>query len=86
PALADRVRTDDPEPGAAIDAGLNPALTPEGSPDAVKETGELKPPDMDVEIVELPDEPCTTESEVGDADIEKSGVAAGVTVKATLVV
>ena len=55
--LADRVRVEDPEPGAAIEVGLNPAVTPEGRPEVDNDTAELKPPDMVVDIVELPEPP-----------------------------
>jgi hypothetical protein len=82
--LADNVRVADPEPGAAIEAGLNAAVTPEGRPDADNDTAELKPPEIAVEMVELPEPPCDTESDDGDAETEKSGLAVALTVRLTL--
>jgi hypothetical protein len=55
--LAESVSVELPLPGAAIDVGLNVAVTPAGSPDAVSDTAELKPPLTVVEIVELPEVP-----------------------------
>src|SRR5215469_15065229 len=85
-ALADSVRVADPEPGAAIDDGLKPAVTPEGRPEADKDTAELKPPEIVLEIVELPEAPCETVNDDGDEVIEKSGTAADVTVSPSVVV
>jgi hypothetical protein len=84
--LAVSVSVEEPEPGAAIDDGLNPAVTPDGSPEADNDSVELKPPDIAVEIVEVPEAPCDIETEDGDAVIEKSGVAAAVTVNPKVVV
>ena len=55
--LAVNVRVELPLPGAAIEAGLKLAVTPEGNPDTDNETAELKPPVTVVEIVELPELP-----------------------------
>jgi len=49
--LAVKVRVELPEPGAAIDVGLNAAVTPAGSPVAEREMAELKPPETVVEVV-----------------------------------
>ena len=73
-----------PEPGALIEAGLNAAVVPGGSPDALKATAELKPPETVVVIVLVPLAPWTMETEVGEADIAKAGAA--VTVRATVAV
>ena len=81
-----RVNVDVPEPGAAIDVGLNVAVTPVGWPLAVKATAELNPPETVVEIVEDPLLPCTTETEVGEAASVKAGVAVAVTVSETVAV
>jgi len=70
---AERVSVELPLPGAAIEAGLKLAVTPEGNPEADKETAELKPPLTLVAIVLLPEAPCTIERLVGDADRLKSG-------------
>jgi hypothetical protein len=61
-----------PEPGAAMEAGLNDALAPAGRPDADSEMAELKEPEIVVEIVEVDEVPCTTESALGAAAIVKS--------------
>lgn len=55
--LAVNVIVELPLPGAAIDAGLKLAVTPEGRPEADNEIAELNPPLTVVEIVLLPDEP-----------------------------
>jgi hypothetical protein len=75
-----------PLPGAAMDAGLKLAVTPVGSPDAERDTAELKPPETAVEMVALPELPCITERLAGDALSVKLGAAAGLTVRATVVV
>jgi hypothetical protein len=85
-ALAVRVRVDVPLPGAAIEAGAKLAVTPAGKPEAESETAELKPPLTVVEIVELPDVPCTTERVVGDALSVKFGDVAALTVTAIVAV
>jgi len=84
--LADRVRVDDPEPGAAIDDGLKPAVTPEGRPEADNDSAALNPPDIVVDIVEFPEPPWEIVTDDGDAVIEKSGIAAAVTVRLSVVV
>lgn len=63
-----------PEPGAAMDVGLNATVTPVGWPDAVNATAALKPPETAVVIVDVPELPCTTETEVGEAEMVKFGV------------
>jgi len=79
------VRVELPEPGAAMDAGLNAAVTPAGSPLAESETAELKPPETVVEMVLVPELPAATERLAGDALTAKSGVAVAETVKETVV-
>lgn len=74
------VKVDVPEPGAAIDVELKVAVTPVGWPLADNATAELNPPETVVVIVELPLLPCTTETEVGEAERVNAGVAAAVTV------
>jgi len=56
-----------PEPGDAIEAGLNATVTPVGMPLAVSAIAELNPPETAVVIVEVPVAPALTESDVGDA-------------------
>ena len=75
-----------PPPGAAMDAGLKLAVTPVGSPDAERDTAELKPPETAVEMVVLPELPWMTERLAGDALSVKFGEAAGLIVSATVLV
>ena len=79
--LTVKVSVEVPEPGAAIEAGLKEAVTPDGRPEADSEMAELKPPETAVVIVEVPVPPCAMETAVGAAAIVKSGVVmtAGVT-------
>jgi hypothetical protein len=62
-----------PEPGAAMGVGLKLTVTPVGWPDADKATAESKPFKMAVLIVDVPLLPCTTETELGEAEREKLG-------------
>lgn len=80
-----KVSVELPEPGAAIDVGLNAAVTPVGSPVAERDTAELNPPETVVEIVLVPELPAATERLVGEALIAKSGVAVAETVRETVV-
>lgn len=80
------VIVDVPEPGAPMGLGLKPTFTVDGWPVADKVIAELKPPETVVLIVELPLLPCTTETEVGEAEMVKLGVPAAVTVSETEVV
>jgi hypothetical protein len=63
-----------PEPGAPIDVGLKPTVTPLGAPEALKATAELNPPDTAVVIVEPPLLPAATDTAVGEAEIVNAGV------------
>jgi len=74
-----------PEPGAAMDAGLKPTVTPAGCPVADKATAELNPPEMATPIVEVPLFPRPTVTAAGDPEMVKSGVSAGFTVSVTVV-
>ncbi len=62
-----------PEPGAAMEVGLKLTVTPAGWPVADKAIAELKPPDTAVVMVDVPLFPCTTETEVGEAEMVKLG-------------
>ncbi len=75
-----------PEPGAAMDVGLKLTVTPEGWPEADSAIAELKPPETAVVMVDVPLLPCTTETEVGEAEMVKAGLEVAVTVRETLVV
>ena len=84
--LAAKVRVEFPLPGAAIDVGLNVAVTPAGNPEAESATAELKPPLTVVETVVLPELPCATDKLAGETLMAKLGAVAGFTVSATVVV
>ena len=75
------VIVDDPDPGAAIGLGLKLTVTPLGWPDADKLMDELSPPKTPVVMVGVPLLPCTTDTELGDAEIVNPG-AAGVPARA----
>ena len=75
---------DDPDPGAAIDVGLKPTVTPVGWPVADSAIAELNPPEPAVVIVDVPLDPWATESEVGEGVMVKFGPIN--TVKVTVVV
>ena len=68
-----RVMVEVPEPGAAMDVGLKLTVTPAGWPLADNAIAASKPPETAVLIVEVPLLPCTTETEVGEAEIVKFG-------------
>jgi hypothetical protein len=63
-----------PEPGAAIEVGLKLTVTPVGWPVADRATAESKPPETAVVMVELPLDPTTTETAVGEAASVNAGV------------
>jgi len=67
------VMVDEPAPDAIGD-GLKATVTPEGWPDADRETAELKPPVTNDVIFEVPLEPCVTLSDDGDAERLKDGL------------
>lgn len=69
--LALTVKVEVPPPGAAMDAGLKVAVSPLTSPAAVKVIGELKLPDVDEAIVEVPELLRATVSEAGEAETVK---------------
>ena len=82
-----KVTVDVPEPGAAIEAGLNPTVTPAGAPDELSAMAELRdPPETAVVILEVPLLPAVTVTAVGDAERVNAGVATAVTVSETEVV
>jgi hypothetical protein len=61
-----KVAVDEPLP--VIEAGLKPTVTPEGWPEAERVTAESKPPLTVLVIVEVPELPATTETELGEAE------------------
>lgn len=69
-----KLAVDVPEPGAAMEVGLKPTVTPVGAPEAERATAELNPPETAVVMVEEPELPTTTEREVGEAPMVKAGV------------
>jgi hypothetical protein len=84
--LAVKVRVELPLPGAAIDAGLKLAVTPDGKPEADSDTAELKPPLTDVAMLVVPVLPRVTDRLAGEALTAKSGAAAASTVRDTVAV
>ena len=69
-----KVAVEVPEPGASIDDGLKPTVTPDGSvPVVVRAMAESNPPETPVVMVEVPLLPWTTESEAGEAEMVKAG-------------
>ena len=74
------VIVEDPEPGAAIEVGLKLTVTPLGWPVADNAIAELNPPETAVVIVDVPLEPRATESESGEALMEKPVVTVNLTV------
>ena len=79
------VMTDDPVPGAGMGFGLKLTVTRPPWPEADNEIAELKPFKAVVLIVELPELPRATVSELGEALMLKSGVTRA-TVRETVVV
>lgn len=79
------VMTDDPVPGAGMGFGLKLTVTRLPWPEADNEIAELKPFNAVVLIVEWPELPRVTVTEVGEALMLKSGVTP-VTVRETVVV
>ena len=80
------VRIEEPEPGAAMDAGLKLAVAPEGRPEALNAIAESKPPETAVVIVLAPSAPWSIVSEVGEAEMVKLGVDPEPTVSVRLAV
>ena len=60
-------------PDPVIEVGLKTTVTPVGWPAAVKETAESKPPVTVLVMVDVPELPCATETEVGEAERLKPG-------------
>jgi hypothetical protein len=73
------VMTDDPVPGAGMGFGLKLTITRLPCPEADNEIAELKPFKAAVLMVEVPELPRATVSEVGKALMLKSGGAVTVT-------
>jgi hypothetical protein len=73
-------------PSLVMVAGLNAAVAPVGRPDALSVTGCAVLPVVSAELmVEDPDvAPCTTVTELGDADNVKSFVTGALTIKVTV--
>ena len=55
-------------PAPVIEPGLKPTVTPVGWPVADNEMAESKPPVTVLVIVEVPELPCATETDEGDAE------------------
>jgi len=67
------------------EVGCSEQVAPDGQPVTVRATLLLNPFSAVTVIVEVPDPPCVSVSDLGLRDIEKSGGAAGLTVSATVV-
>jgi hypothetical protein len=78
------VIVDVPEPGAGIEVGLKLTVTRDPWPLADKAMAELKPPEIAVVIVDLPEVPRETLRDVGEALMVKLGFVP-VTVSVTVV-
>jgi hypothetical protein len=78
------LRVDVPVP--VMDGGLKLAVTLLGRPLADKVTAELNPPETVLVIVEVPELPLDTVTEVGEALRVKLALAGAVTVRVTVVV
>ena len=81
-ALAVKVSTELPLPGAAMLGWLNPAVTPAGSPVALRLTAELNPAPPAVVAVIVTDPPGATLALAAPA--ERANEGGGVTVSATV--
>ena len=79
------VMVDVPEPGAAMELGLKVTVWALPCPEADKLIAELKPPEMPVVILDVPELLRATLIDVGDALMVKLGVVP-VTVRETVVV
>lgn len=55
-------------PAPVIELGLKPTVTPLGCPLALSEIVPLNPPVTELLMVDVPELPCTTETELGEAD------------------
>ncbi len=60
-------------PAPVIEVGLKPTITPVGCPVALKEMPELNPPMTELVMVDVPELPCVTVTEDGEADKPKLG-------------
>lgn len=81
-----RVKCEVPEPGAAIDAGLKLAVTPEGSAEFESAIAELNEPVVAVVTVAYPLWPSSREPGLGETEMVKLPATAAVTVRVTVVV
>ena len=61
-------------PAPVIEVGLKDTVTPVGWPVAERVIAELKPPLTVLVMVEVPELPCATETEEGEAERLKPGV------------
>lgn len=84
--VALKVTVELPAPGAAIEVGLNVAVTPEGNPLAERAIAELKPPATVVVIFDVPVLPRATVTVVGEAERVKLACTGAETVNETVVV
>ena len=71
-----------PSAEGVAELGENVAVTPEGNPETLSDTAELKLSLLVIVIVLAPDAPCTMDRLLGESDSEKDGVPLPVTVNA----
>jgi hypothetical protein len=69
-AVDDAVKVRVELPAPVIDVGLNEAVTPVGRPLALSVTAESNPPATATVMVDVPVEPCTTDTDEGEAEME----------------
>lgn len=74
-----------PSAEGVAELGENVAVTPEGNPETLSDTAELKLSLLVIVIVLAPDAPCTMDRLLGESDSEKDGVPLPVTVSAIVV-
>jgi hypothetical protein len=80
------MKSDEPEPGAAMEAGLKVVVTPDGTPVAENAIAESKPPETVVVTTAYPLWPRSRYPEVGETEMLKLPAATVVTVSETVVV
>lgn len=74
-AVEPTVKVSEEVPAPVIDDGLKAAVTPVGRPETASAMDELKPPVTALAMVAEPVLPCVIESEDGEAERVKPGVA-----------
>jgi hypothetical protein len=81
-----RLKCAEPEPGAAMEAGLKLVVTPDGTPVAESEIAALNEPESAVVTVAYPLWPSRRYPELGETEMVKLPTGAAVTVRFTVAV